>query len=55
MTGYGEEKKRIIDEPYADLKRSMAEYGEKHSSSVRSSRKYLRSIGVKIKNDRIVY
>lgn len=47
-------KIRITDIPYSELKKNMAEYGRKQTSTVRSSRRYLRSLGVTIKNDRVV-
>lgn len=42
---------RITDVPVDELKRMMAEYGRQKSKTVRSSRKYLRSIGMVIKTD----
>lgn len=40
----------ITDIPDEELRKDMAEYGKKHSSSVRAARKYLRSLGMKIDN-----
>ena len=39
---------RMTDIPQDELVRMMTEYGKKHSSSVRSARRYLRSLGMKI-------
>lgn len=47
-------KIRITDIPYSELKKSMADYGRKQAASVRSSRKYLRSLGMKINNNGVV-
>lgn len=41
-------KPRIIDIAPEELKREMAEYGRQKASSVRSSRRFLRSVGMKI-------
>lgn len=43
-------RKRITDIPLEELRKDMAEFGRKYSSSVRSSRKFLRSLGMKIDN-----
>lgn len=45
------EKTRITDIPYIELKKNMAAYGKKQSSSVRTSRRYLRSVGMDIKRN----
>lgn len=44
-------RNRITDVPVDELQRMMAEYGHQKSKTVRSSRKYLRSIGMVIKSD----
>lgn len=41
-------KIRIIDIPFSELQKKMAEYGQRQAASVRSARKYLRSIGLDI-------
>lgn len=41
-------KRRMTDIPLDELERMMIEYGKKQASSVRSSRKFLRSLGMKI-------
>ncbi len=43
--------KRISDIPLIELERMLSEYGDKKANSVRSSRIYLRSLGMDIKND----
>ncbi len=42
-------KLRITEIPVSELKKNMAAYGRKQAASVRSSRKYLRSLGMPIK------
>lgn len=44
-------KLRITDIPYNELKKNMAAYGKKQSASVRTSRRYLRSVGMNIKRN----
>lgn len=44
-------RNRITDVPVDELQRMMGEYGRQKSKTVRSSRKYLRSIGMVIKSD----
>ena len=44
-------RNRITDVPVDELQRMMGEYGRQKSKTVRSSRKYLRSIGMVIKTD----
>ncbi|MDE6637171.1 MAG: hypothetical protein K2K32_02915 [Muribaculaceae bacterium] len=41
-------RRRMTDIPQDELERIMVEYGKKYSSSVRSARRYLRSLGMKI-------
>lgn len=41
-------RKRITDIPQDELEKMMIEYGKKHSATVRSSRRFLRSLGMKI-------
>lgn len=43
--------KRISEIPMVELERRLSEYGKKHANSVRSSRTFLRSLGMDIKND----
>ena len=47
-------RKRITDIPLDELRKDMAEFGKKHSSSVRAARKYLRGLGMKIDNRGII-
>lgn len=47
-------RKRITDIPQEEQIRMMAEYGKKHSASVRSARKYLRSLGMKINSRGVI-
>ena len=42
---------RITDVPVDELERMMAEYGRRKAKTVRTSRNYLRSIGMVIKTD----
>ena len=44
-------KLRITDIPYEELKKNMAAYGKKQAATVRSSRRYLRSVGLNINKD----
>ncbi len=44
-------KIRITDLPSKVVQENMQAYGRKHSYSLRSSRKYLRSVGMNIKRD----
>ena len=47
-------KTRITDIPYSELKKDMVDYGRKQSTTVRSSRRYLRSLGMTIRNNKVV-
>ncbi len=42
---------RLSDIPLSELKQKMEEYGKKHSMTVRSSRKFLRNLGMNIDHD----
>ncbi len=47
-------RRRITDIPQDELQKDMAEYGKMHSSSVRTARKYLRGLGMKIVNRGVI-
>ncbi len=47
--------KRISDIPFVELERRLTEYGKKQAHSVRSSRSYLRSLGMDIKGGKIIH
>lgn len=47
-------RKRITDIPIEELRKEMAEYAIKHTSSVRAARKYLGGLGMKIDSRRVL-
>ena len=50
FTDMDKTRRRMTDIPQEELVEMMTEYGKKHSTSVRSARKYLRSLGMTINN-----
>lgn len=47
-------RRRMTDIPKDELEEIMIEYGKKYSTSVRSARRYLRSLGMKIDNRGVI-